>query len=486
MLLNPALSLVSAPDLNGPLTVSKSLVFGGADPRILAPLSGSPNTSRLMIENSIANQASYLGIRPSGSGAGGALIVYGLNDSPNSDYGILWHDGTQVNIGTGASGAGMPKDLSLWSSGEKWRIPTSGHLHPGVDYTYDLGIFSIRPRDLHIGRDIYLGIGSTHARIRTPLSQATVAQRTLIQSSVPNGLTALGVMPNGTATLSAFTAFNKADDTDNAGYLSVGLDATAAFLETGQLGTGTNVPLSIRTGGATERMRIDTAGMVRVAGKLNVGSAANAIMDGDIATSRNSAPTSGTVYFGNDGGTKYLHYDGSNFSLQGGGLTIGSGIVNIGGGLQVTGSGQPASGAGMEIFTIGALSHLHGYNRSAGTYQSVQLTGLVITLQSMSGGRIVYGSGGSSYDPGWAHNFNGAVITNGRFYQQANGGAYCWDAADFGVSVGVAGSTVVKRDGNGYIWGNYINLTADVQGGAPVYVAGQNGDGYLRWYPKVS
>jgi hypothetical protein len=233
-------------------------------------------------------------------------------------------------------------------------------------------------------------------------------------------------------------------------------------------------------------MRIDTAGMVRVAGKLNVGSAANAIMDGDIATSRNSAPTSGTVYFGNDGGTKYLHYDGSNFSLQGGGLTIGSGIVNIGGGLQVTGSGQPASGAGMEIFTIGALSHLHGYNRSAGTYQSVQLTGLVITLQSMSGGRIVYGSGGSSYDPGWAHNFNGAVITNGRFYQQANGGAYCWDAADFGVSVGVAGSTVVKRDGNGYIWGNYINLTADVQGGAPVYVAGQNGDGYLRWYPKVS
>ena len=39
--------------------------------------------------------------------------------------------------------------------------------------------------------------------------------------------------------------------------------------------------------------------------------------------------------------------------------------------------------------------------------------------------------------------------------------------------------------GGGYIFGTYINMSADVQGVAPVYVAGQNGDGYLRWYPKA-
>ena len=36
----------------------------------------------------------------------------------------------------------------------------------------------------------------------------------------------------------------------------------------------------------------------------------------------------------------------------------------------------------------------------------------------------------------------------------------------------------------GYIFGSYINMTADVAGGSPVYVAGQNGDNYLRRYPK--
>lgn len=51
-------------------------------------------------------------------------------------------------------------------------------------------------------------------------------------------------------------------------------------------------------------------------------------------------------------------------------------------------------------------------------------------------------------------------------------------------STSATASSLVQRDGNGYIFGTYINLSADVQGGSPVYVAGQNGDGYLRWYPK--
>lgn len=52
-------------------------------------------------------------------------------------------------------------------------------------------------------------------------------------------------------------------------------------------------------------------------------------------------------------------------------------------------------------------------------------------------------------------------------------------------SVEAAANKIVVRDASGYIRGNYINLTADVPGVAPVYVAGQNGDGYLRWYPKA-
>ena len=53
------------------------------------------------------------------------------------------------------------------------------------------------------------------------------------------------------------------------------------------------------------------------------------------------------------------------------------------------------------------------------------------------------------------------------------------------MSQTAAGNKLVQREGNGYILGNYINMTADrVESGAPAYVAGQNGDNYLRWYNK--
>ena len=51
-------------------------------------------------------------------------------------------------------------------------------------------------------------------------------------------------------------------------------------------------------------------------------------------------------------------------------------------------------------------------------------------------------------------------------------------------SASAAASKLVMRDANGYIFNSYINLTADIAGGTPAYVAGQNGDNYLRWYPK--
>ena len=48
---------------------------------------------------------------------------------------------------------------------------------------------------------------------------------------------------------------------------------------------------------------------------------------------------------------------------------------------------------------------------------------------------------------------------------------------------GHSGSTLVRRTAAGYIYCNYINTTADLASG-PLYLAGQNGDGFLRWYPK--
>jgi len=90
------------------------------------------------------------------------------------------------------------------------------------------------------------------------------------------------------------------------------------------------------------------------------------------------------------------------------------------------------------------------------------------------------------WDTGYANSLGGNVLVNGFVYQRASGSYRCWDNGDFTYDTAASGSTLVQRDGSGYIRGTYINMSADIQGGAPVYVAGQNGDNYLRWYPKAS
>jgi len=52
-------------------------------------------------------------------------------------------------------------------------------------------------------------------------------------------------------------------------------------------------------------------------------------------------------------------------------------------------------------------------------------------------------------------------------------------------STGTLANRLVLSDSNGYIFGNYINMTANVASGYPTYMAGQNGDNYLRWYNKA-
>jgi len=57
-----------------------------------------------------------------------------------------------------------------------------------------------------------------------------------------------------------------------------------------------------------------------------------------------------------------------------------------------------------------------------------------------------------------------------------------WTQADFLPSVTAAGSSVVQRDANGYIFNSYINTTDDIQGGSLGYIVGKlnSGDNYHR------
>jgi hypothetical protein len=98
----------------------------------------------------------------------------------------------------------------------------------------------------------------------------------------------------------------------------------------------------------------------------------------------------------------------------------------------------------------------------------------------LSASRGVFG--GSDY--GSALNVGGSVVVSGYHYQRGSVSYRCWDNADFTFGVAASGSTLVQRDGSGYITASYINYTGDIQGGKPTHVLGRTaGDNYLRWWP---
>jgi hypothetical protein len=113
-----------------------------------------------------------------------------------------------------------------------------------------------------VGTDQSFNFSATGQRITGDFSNATVANRPLFQSSTTNGQTALGLLPNGTSTQTQYIAFNSTDPA-NGSYIQTLISATEGRINSGQLGTGTNLPMTFYTGGS-ERIRVDTSGNVGI------------------------------------------------------------------------------------------------------------------------------------------------------------------------------------------------------------------------------
>lgn len=108
-----------------------------------------------------------------------------------------------------------------------------------------------------------LNLTGTGARITGNFSNATLTNRVLFQTSTTNGNTSIGVVPNGTATVSDFTAYGTTDVPNSSyGVMSI-LASNVMLLESGKNGTGAYLPMAFYTGGS-ERMRIDTSGNVGI------------------------------------------------------------------------------------------------------------------------------------------------------------------------------------------------------------------------------
>jgi len=104
-----------------------------------------------------------------------------------------------------------------------------------------------------------LTFSSTGQRITGDMSNATVSNRLIFQTSTVSGNTAVGATPNAAAGNSSFNAFN-ASDVNNSSFAGLGVTGSVDVrLQSGLLGTGTYLPMTFYTGGS-ERMRLDTSG----------------------------------------------------------------------------------------------------------------------------------------------------------------------------------------------------------------------------------
>jgi hypothetical protein len=119
--------------------------------------------------------------------------------------------------------------------------------------------------DVSVGDDlIFTGTGN---RITGDFSNATHANRVAIQTSTVNGATSPFIIPNGTGNIASLVVANSSDPT-NCSFLQTFASSTETRINSGQLGTGTNLPMAFYTGGS-ERARIDSSG------NLFVGKTAN-------------------------------------------------------------------------------------------------------------------------------------------------------------------------------------------------------------------
>lgn len=140
-------------------------------------------------------------------------------------------------------------------------------------------------------------------RITGDFSNTTQSNLVSFQTSTTNGVTGVSAIPNGTATIAAFTALNSSTP-DNSSYAQLYVSNSVAGLVSAQLGTGTYLPMIFSTGGS-EAMRIDTSRNVGIGTSSPSG---NFQVSGANPRTRltNTSGTTTTVLQGSDSGAAFI------------------------------------------------------------------------------------------------------------------------------------------------------------------------------------
>jgi hypothetical protein len=174
----------------------------------------------------------------------GANIAGTLSSTGNANVGNL---GTTGVFATTLSSTGNANVGNLGTTGVfATTLSSTGNVNVG-------GTLNVT------GNTTFSGTGQ---RILGDFSNVTPTNRTAFQDKTTNNETVVYALPNGTANLSAFFAWNNSNPT-NAAYVGIIGNATAARLTSGFTGSGTPLPLTFEVNGG-EAARFDTSGIFYV------------------------------------------------------------------------------------------------------------------------------------------------------------------------------------------------------------------------------
>lgn len=106
-----------------------------------------------------------------------------------------------------------------------------------------------------------INVNSIGSRVKGNFSDATLGNRTMVQTNVVNGNSTVGVLPNGTAVMSELSLETDPAVT-NGQFASFKIDGAAdARIQSGIRGSGSYLPLTFYTGGS-ERLHINAGGKI--------------------------------------------------------------------------------------------------------------------------------------------------------------------------------------------------------------------------------